>query len=197
MTKQEFLSSLRAKLQGLPQEDIDERVSFYDEMISDRMDEGEKEEDIIQEIGNVDDVVRTIAADIPLSKIVKHKMKPKRPIPAWVIVLIALGFPLWLPLVITALVLLVVFWSLVWVMVIVSYSVEGALVTSAISGFVCFFAYLFNGEINMVALGSSILSAGAAILMVLGCIYATIGSIKLSKRIVTGIKMIFIKKGDK
>ena len=78
MTKQEFLTSLRAKLQGLPQQDIDERVSFYEEMINDRIDEGEKEEDIIAELGSVDDVVRTIAADIPLAKIVKHKMKPKR-----------------------------------------------------------------------------------------------------------------------
>ena len=40
MTKKEFLSSLRSKLQGLPPSDIDERIGFYCEMIDDRMDEG-------------------------------------------------------------------------------------------------------------------------------------------------------------
>lgn len=197
MTKQEFLTSLRAKLQGLPQEDIDERVSFYDEMISDRIDEGENEEEIVASIGNIDDVVKTIAADIPLAKIVKHKMTPKKPIPAWVFILIGLSFPFWLPFAITALVLAVVFFALLWIMVIVTYSVETAFVSSAVAGITGFFAYLGQGEFNLVSLGSGIISIGAAILMVFACIYATIGSIKLTKRIITGIKMIFIKKGDK
>lgn len=197
MTKQEFLSSLRAKLQGLPKEDIDERVSFYEEMINDRIDEGEKEEDIIAELGSVDDVVRTIAADIPLAKIVKHKMKPKRRIRGWEIALIILGFPLWFPLVLTAMVLIFVFCILVWTMVIVTYSVEAAFAAATVTSGVCFAVYLLHGECNFVALGTSVLSFGAALLMILACIGATIGSAKLSKRIMTGIKMIFIKKGDR
>ncbi len=197
MTKQEFLTSLRAKLQGLPKEDIDERVSFYEEMINDRIDEGEKEEDIIAELGSVDDVVRTIASDIPLAKLVKHKMTPKRPLPAWVIVIIVLGFPLWFPLVINALVLIFTGFVLIWTMVIAAYATEVAFSAAAVSGAVSFVAGLANGEMNLVALGSSILSLGAAIAGIVGCIYATIGTAKLTKRIVTGIKMIFIKKGER
>ena len=33
MNKDQFLEELRKKLSGLPQEDIDERVAFYSEMI--------------------------------------------------------------------------------------------------------------------------------------------------------------------
>ena len=49
MTKKEFLSSLRSKLQGLPPSDIDERISFYSEMIDDRMDEGKSEEEAVSD----------------------------------------------------------------------------------------------------------------------------------------------------
>lgn len=199
MTKKEFLSELRSKLQGLPPEDIDERVSFYEEMINDRMDEGKTEEEAVAEIGSVEDVVREIAKDTPLVKLVKEKMKPRRRIKAWEIVLIVLGFPLWFPLLITALVLIMVFWILVWVLVIVTYTVEIALSAASVAGVVAFMAYFLNGEMNYTAIGASIMCAGAAILFVFACIGATKGSIALTKGIITGIKMLFIgkKKGDK
>ena len=199
MTKKEFLSELRSKLQGLPPEDIDERVSFYEEMINDRMDEGKTEEEAVAEIGSVEDVVREIAKDTPLVKLVKEKMKPRRRIRAWEIVLIVLGFPLWFPLLITALVLIMVFWILVWVLVIVTYTVEIALSAASVAGVVAFMAYFLNGEMNYTAIGASIMCAGAAILFVFACIGATKGSIALTKSIITGIKMLFIgkKKGDK
>ena len=38
MTKKQFLDELRSKLVGLPKSDVDERISFYEEMINDRMD---------------------------------------------------------------------------------------------------------------------------------------------------------------
>ena len=199
MTKKEFLSSLRSKLQGLPPSDIDERISFYSEMIDDRIDEGKSEEEAIAEIGNVDDVVMEIAKDTPLVKLVKEKMKPKRRIKAWEIVLLVLGFPLWFPLLITALVLIMVFWILVWVLVIVTYAVEIALAASSVAGVVAFAAYFMNGEMNYTAIGASVMCAGAAILMVFACIGATKGSIALTKAIITGIKKLLIgnKKGEK
>ena len=198
MTKNEFLSLLRSKLQGLPPADIDERVSFYEEMIDDRIDEGESEENAVAEIGNVDDIVMDIAKDTPLVKLVKEKIKPKRRIKAWEIVLLAAGFPIWLPLAIVALVLIFVFILLVWVMVIVTYSIEIAFAGSSIAGAITFAAYFMHGELNWTALGASVMCAGAAFLFVFACIGATKGSVNLSKRIITGIKMLFFKKkGDK
>ena len=35
MDKQQFLKALRSGLNGLPQEDIEERMCFYEEMIND------------------------------------------------------------------------------------------------------------------------------------------------------------------
>lgn len=200
MKKQEFLSSLRSKLQGLPPSDIDERISFYSEMIDDRMDEGKSEEEAVAEIGSVDDVVMDIAKDTPLVKLVKEKMKPKRRIRPWEIVLLVLGFPLWFPLLITFFVLVLVFWIVIWVLAIVTYVLEAAFAATSVAGVVAFTAYFLNGQTNYTALGASVMCAGAAILMVFGCIGATKGCIALTKSIVTGIKMLFIgrkKKGDK
>ena len=200
MTKQQFLSELRSKLQGLPPADIDERVSFYEEMIDDRIDEGETEESAVAEIGNVDDVVMEIAKDTPLVKIVKEKIKPKRRIKAWEVVLLILGFPIWFPLLVVLTVLIFVFWILVWVLVIVTYAVEIALSASSVASAVAFVAYFANGQMNYPALGACIMCAGAAILFVFACVGATKGSIALTKRILTGIKMFFLgkkKKGEK
>lgn len=199
MKKQEFLSSLRSKLQGLPPSDIDERISFYSEMIDDRMDEGKSEEEAVAEIGSVDDVVMDIAKDTPLVKLVKEKMKPKRRVRPWEIVLLVLGFPLWFPLLITFFVLVLVFWIVIWVLAIVTYVLEAAFAATSVAGVVAFAAYFLNGQTNYTALGASVMCAGAAILMVFGCIGATKGCIALTKSIITGIKMLIIgkKKGDK
>ena len=45
MDKHTFLTDLRGALSGLPQDDIEERVGFYGEMIDDRMEEGMSEEE--------------------------------------------------------------------------------------------------------------------------------------------------------
>ena len=196
MNKKEFLTELRSKLQGLPKDDLDNRISFYDEMIEDRKDEGKSEEDAVAEIGSVDDVVKQIAQETPLVKLVKERTKPKRALRAWEIVLIILGFPLWFPLLLTAFILMFVGYLLVWILVIVSYVLEGSLMAGAGGGLVIFLAYLFNGDFNLISLGFTMASLGAAILLIFGCIGATKVSIKLSKAILTGIKTAFIRKGS-
>ena len=197
MNKQEFLSSLRARLNGLPKDDIEERINFYEEMINDRIDDGKSEEEAVADIGTVDQIVEEIARETPLVKLVKEKIKPKRKLRVWEIILLILGFPLWFPLALTGLILAFVFYLLIWVLVIVCYSVEVGLIACAFGGLIAFFAYLFNGDFNLMSLGISIMSAGGAALFVFACIGATKGTLKLSKVIMTKIKMLFInKKGE-
>ena len=78
MTKQEFLSKLRSGLVGLPQNEVEERLEFYSEMIDDRMEEGISEEEAISDIGNVDEIISRIISEIPLTKIVKEKITPNK-----------------------------------------------------------------------------------------------------------------------
>ena len=195
MNKQEFLSSLRARLNGLPKEDIDERINFYEEMINDRMDDGKSEEEAVADIGTVDQIIEEIAQDTPLAKLVKEKIKPKRKLRVWEIILIILGFPLWFPLVLTALILAFVFYLLIWILVLVCYTVEFSLVGSAVVGLFIFVAYLINGEFNLASIGLSVMCAGGSFLFLFPCYWST--TLKLSTLIMTKIKMLFINKKEK
>lgn len=77
MIKKEFLSQLRTGLAGLPQRDIEERLSFYSEMIDDRMEEGLPEEEAVAAVGNVQDIVSQIIGTFPLRSWRRRGSKPK------------------------------------------------------------------------------------------------------------------------
>ena len=169
MNREEFLSQLRQSLRGLPKEDIEDRINFYSESISDRMEEGKSEEEAIADIGSVDSVVKDIAQKTPMKTLVKEKMRPKRSLRGWEILLLVLGFPLWFPLLITFFVLVMVGIMLVWVGVIVSFTVELALSASFFAGTAAFTASLLAGEPGILYLGIALTSLGAAIFLAFGC----------------------------
>ena len=76
MSKQEFLARLRKGLSGLPQEDIEERLGFYSEMIEDQMEEGISEEEAVSAVGAVDEIVAQVVAQTPIARIAKERIKP-------------------------------------------------------------------------------------------------------------------------
>lgn len=190
MRKQEFLSELESRLKGLPKDDIKERIAFYDEMIDDRMEEGKSESEALKEIGTVDEVVAQIAKETPLVKLVKERVKPKKRISTFNIILLILGFPLWFPLLITFGVLLLVGYILLWTMVIVTYAIEISFIGSAIMGIFTFFVSGFN----IAYLAIALVSFGLAIFMFYVCIAATKVNVKLTKRIALSIKKRFVSR---
>ena len=117
MNKQAFLAQLRKGL--LPEDDIDERLTFYSELIDDRMEDGIPEETAVHETGTVDELVSQIVADIPLGKLVKEKITPKKRPKAWEIVLLVLGSPVWLPLLIAAFAVMLSLYVVLWSVIIV------------------------------------------------------------------------------
>ena len=118
MTKQEFLSALRKRLSKLPKQETEERLAFYSEIIDDRIEEGSTERDAVQSLGTVEEIASQIIAEIPLTKIVKERIKPKRRLNALEIVLLVLGSPIWLSLGIAAFAVLVSVYAVLWSVVI-------------------------------------------------------------------------------
>ena len=196
MLKTEFLNALRSGLAGLPQEDIEERLSFYGEMLDDRMEEGLSEEEAVAAIGPVERVVDEIIAETPLKKIVKEKIKPKRQLKAWEIVLLVLGFPLWFPLSIVASVLILVFYIVLWVLVICLWAIEIALWACALCSAAAGVVSMARGEVGfgIMLFGAGLFLAGISIFLFFGCKAATVGTAKLAKKIVHGIKKLFVGK---
>ena len=196
MRKQEFLDELRRGLSGLPQADVEERLTFYGEMIDDRVEEGLSEEEAVNEIGNVEDVVSQIVAEIPLTKIVKETIKPKRAMRAWEIVLLILGFPLWFPLLIAAFAVLFSLYVVLWTLLISLWVVEVALCAVALGLLVVAIGLFILGQLIPAfgALGAALILAAASILLFFVCKAASKGVIKLTGKIALWIKSLFIRK---
>lgn len=199
MNKQAFLGELQSRLSGLPQNDINERLGFYSEMIDDRIEEGVEEEKAVADIGSIDEIVTQILADYPLSKLVKEKVKPKRSLRAWEIVLLIVGSPIWLSLLIAAAAVIFSLYITLWALLISLWAIELSFAACALAGVVSSVALAVHGQPapGFAMLGMGILFTGLTIFLFFGCVAASKGIIILTKKIALGIKSLFIGKGDK
>ncbi|MBQ3870502.1 MAG: DUF1700 domain-containing protein [Clostridia bacterium] len=193
MNKEEFLNELRKGLSHLPEQDADERVAFYSEMIDDRIEEGATEEEAVAASGSVEDIV---LSETPLTKIVAEKIKPKRRLKGWEIALIILGFPLWLPLLIAAFAVILSLYIVIWSLIISLWAVEAALLVCAVAGLIGAVVFAINGNVPVAvaSAGLCLLSAGLAIFMFYCCFYASKGILKLTKKALLGVKRSFTGK---
>ena len=198
MNKEKFLDALRRRLSGLPQEDIDERIAFYEEMIDDRMDEGLSEEEAVSRIGSVEEIARQIMSEIPLQKLVKEKISPKRSLKAWEIILLVLGSPVWIPLIIAAIAVLLALYVVLWAVVICFYAVDVSFVAGTLACIVGLFVSLMVGNLAVAlsSLGAGLALAGLTILMFIVCIGITKAVIKLTGWMLLRIKISFVGRED-
>lgn len=198
MRKEEFLAQLRKGLSGLPQDDVQERVIFYGEMIDDQMEEGASEEDAVAAVGSVDEIVAQAVAETPLAKLAKARLKAERRISAGELVLLVLGSPIWLSLGIVGIAVLLTLYVVLWSVLICVWSVFAALAASAGCGVaMCvFFAVGGNGTSGLVMLAAGLVCAGLSIFLFYGCRAATTGILLLTKKLAVWMKNCFIKKGE-
>ncbi len=198
MNKQEFFAQLRKGLSGLPKDDIDERLTFYSEMIDDRMEDGIPEETAVREMGTIDELVSQIIADIPLGKLVKEKITPKEKLKAWEIVLLVLGSPIWLSLLIVAFNVIFSLYVVLWSAIIVLWAIFASFVACGLAGIAAgvYFAVCGNGLTGIAMIGAGIVCAGLSIFLFYGCKAATKRILILTKKLAIRIKNCFIKKEE-
>ena len=198
MTKQEFLMELRTGLSGLPQKDIEERLTFYSEMIEDRIEDGLSEEQAVIAVGTAKEIVAQTVAEIPLAKIAKERIKSNRRFKAWEIVLLALGSPIWLSLGIALVAVILSVYVSLWSVIISLWAAFVSLVASSFGGVMA--GILFSIKDNLLTgiavCGASIVCLGFSIFMFYGCKAASKGILILTKKIAILIKNCFIKKEE-
>lgn len=194
MNKQEFLSRLKDKLPA--NEDTQERLSFYSEMIDDRQEEGMSEEEAVAQIGSVESVLSQILSEIPLSKLVKERVKPKRALKTWEIVLIVLTSPVWISLLIAAFIIIISAYIVIWSLLISLWSIE--VIFSLGSVYLAVYAVVFIAQSRFLQctayFGASVALVGISILMFFVCKGAFKAAIMLTKKVAEGTKLIFIRK---
>ena len=198
MDKQDFLAQLRKGLSGLPQDDIEERLTFYGEMLEDRMEDGLSEQEALAEIGGVEEIVRQVIADTPLAKIAGERIKPKRRLKAWEIALLTLGSPIWLSLGIAAAAIVLALYVSLLAIIVSLWAIFAALAVCAIASVPMCVLLIARGSAasGFAALAAGLVCAGLSIFMFCGCKTATKRIPALTKSITAWIKNRFIKREE-
>ena len=187
MNKQEFLSKLKSKLCGLPQKEIDERISFYSEMIDDRKEDGLSEEDAINQIGSVDEIAKQIINDTKKANDNSSRVKKR---PWYEAILIVIGAPIWLSLIVSV-------YVVIWSVVISLWSAELSFVIGTVAGVLGGIIYVFiNTSAGFILIGTGILLAGLSIIAFFICKYITKFLVYLTAMITKLIKNSFAR-GEK
>lgn len=197
MTKEEFLDKLKKGLSGLPEPDIQERLTFFGEMIDDKIEDGMDEETAIYEIGDIDEIISHIIAEFPITKLVKEKIKPKKNLSVWEITFLVLGSPIWLSLLITAFAVAFSAYVSLWVVIISLWSVFASLIGVALGSIIAsivFIAFIDNFLTGIAVFASSLVCIGLSIFVFFGCKEITKGFLWLTKKLLFTIKNLIFKK---
>ena len=196
MNRIAFLDALKARLWALPEEDRKCSLDYYSEMIDDRMEEGLSEEEAVAAIGDLEEIVKQILEETPRPpQVVKpaETKKNKDNTKVWLIILLIVGSPVWIPLAAGLLSSALSVYVSLWAVVISLYATFVALVAAAVGCIVGSF-FMLGGASVIVALGAALVCAGLSILVLLLSNLAAKGMVKLTKLCVQGVKSLFNRK---
>lgn len=201
MSRDAFIGELRHRMAGLPKETVERTVEYYSELIADSMEDGVSEEEAVSRLGSLDEIVTNVVKDTPLTQIVQTRVQEKKAkgVSAWVIVLLILGAPVWLPLLIAVLAVVLALFITLWAVVIALWAAVAAVI---LAGFVAIAAGIvelcrMHLPQGLVLLGGGLVCLGLCALLYLLMKLITVGTVKLCKLIWTGVKSLFVGKKGK
>ncbi len=198
MNKIGFLMELKDRLSHLPENELQERLGFYSEMIEDRVEEGLSEEEAVASVGSAEEIAAQTLGEMPAVHTEKKKAEHKKRPQVWVIVLVALGCPVWLSLLIAAAAVVFSLYVSMWSVIVSLWAAFGSLVASAV-GILCgavVLAFGGNGITAAAMAGVGLVCAGLSIFMFLLCRASTDGAVLLTKKIAVWLKNLFSKKEE-
>lgn len=196
MGKDAFLAQLRKGLAGLPQKDIEERLTFYSEMIDDRIEEGLSEEEAVAAIGSARQIAAQAVADTPLAGIAKARPGAKGHPSTGVLLLLVLGSPIWLSLAIAVFAVVFALYISLWAAAISLWAVFASLAACSVGGLLAFIIFTAGGKAAAGAamLAAGLICAGLSIFMLCICKTAAKGLLLLTKKAAAGIRHWMIRK---
>lgn len=176
MTRNEFITSLSARLQGIPGTERQKALDWYSELICDRMEEM-PEADAVSGIGSVDEIADEILSQYRQNTTAVHssdgtepqsRRSPDKGVNTALVIFAAVLSPIWLPLLIVGLSLALVAVVLVWCAVV---TVGVMLVSAAAVGVVGLFygfwaMFVMNPAYGLLVLGTALISAGLTLALI-------------------------------
>lgn len=177
MTRNEFISSLSARLQGIPGTERQKALDWYSELICDRMEEM-PEADAVSGIGSVDEIADEILSQYRQNTTAvqptggtepQSRRSPDKGVNTALVIFAAVVLsPIWLPLLITGLSLALVAVLLVWCAVVtVGVMLVSAAAVGAVGLVYGFWAlFVINPAYGLLVLGTALISAGLTLALI-------------------------------
>ena len=193
MSRDAFIGELRHRMAGLPQDAVERTVEYYSELISDSMEDGLSEAEAVERLGSLDEIVASVVKETPLTQIVQTRVQEtkKKGGSGWIIALLILGAPVWLPLLIAVCAVLFALFIALWAVVI---GLWAAVLGVIVAGFELVRLHVPQG---LVLLGGGLVCLGLCALLYLLMKLLTVGTVKLCKWVWIGIKSLFVGKKTK
>lgn len=188
MNRIEFINLLEKRLNGLPNDVKVETIEFWNEIISDKIEDGASEEEVINEL-NIDVIVEDTLKEIPLKKLIKEKAKGK----GWLAFVIA-TFYIWIALFAVLLALYACIWSVVVSFGAAAVGCEGFALLSVIKGIVDVFG--IDISYGLLFIGMGIFAVGLGILLCVLTIKLAKLVCGLTKKIFLMTKLLFVRRGE-
>lgn len=192
-SRTEFLDELRRGLSALPAAEAEKSVSFYAEMIDDRVEYGESEADAVAAMGDAGEVARTIIAELPAVPKAIVKSKTKSATANWVLAVVL--SPIWVSLAIVALALVFSVYVTIWALAFAVWAVAIALLCCGPMGLAVAVYCLAVGDPVVAAwqLGAGLACFGLGMLCLVGAKKASVWFIDVSRRYVGRVRSWFVK----
>lgn len=189
MTKKEFTKELKTKISHLPKTERKQIISYYYEMISERMEDGMTEEEAIEALGNLDELLAEYSVS---PKELKKGVKLR----TWHIVMLIVGAPLWISLAVAMLCVLLAFYIVIWALVICFYAVFATFAACGFAFTVASVLSIFYGGAPyfFMLLGAGAFLSGLALLWLIVCNLFAKAMAKVTAITAKGIFKFFFKR---
>lgn len=204
MNKNTFLEQIRRSLGEACCGDAERSLDYYSEMIDDRIEDGIDEEEAVAALGSPDAIAKQILSELSSPDkaslpTASSSAKTEVGIRWWMILLLVLGSPVWIPLLMAAGMLVLAAYFLLWSLLIMLYAIDLSFAFGSI-------AFLIQGIVSAVVaepilagfyIGGSIFFIGASVLLFFAANQAARGTVFLSKAIFQGILSLFRRKENR
>lgn len=193
MTKTEFVLALNEKISDLSQKEKEDSISFYTEMIEDRIEDGVSEEDAVAAVGSVNDIAALILSERKVKNGKPRKFK------WWEITLIIIGSPVWLSLLISLLAAALSLYVGLWAIVISLWAVFGSVVAYSFYGVASGIGFICAGNTfgGIALIGTGVFGGGVSIFLFYGCTLLSKFALWIPGACFGKIKKSFGKKEEK
>ena len=165
MTKADFLQLLERALAQLPEEERQANLEYYSELLDDMLEEGMTEAEATAKLGSPSQIAQSILQEVPLGKLVSTRMKPKSGWTPLAIVLAVVGSPVWVPLLLAGVAVVLALFVSIWALGFAAIAVVIALAVAVVAApIIAIRAAMLTLPVGLMLLGAGLVLLGLCVL---------------------------------